>query len=463
MAALDMWRHTLGCIDQSCDTMVALPGVTAGGQVVFAKNSDRPQDECQPLVMRPRAINGSGNTFQCQFVNVPQVGTTWRHVGSRPWWGMGYEHGFNEHQVVIGNEALPSKLRIAKEPKLIGMEILRLALERARSAAEAVDVITGLVKVHGQGKFENAAGVRTYDNIYLCADQRGAYVVECVGHEWAVKRLRARGGGALQSPTAASGFASISNIGMIGPDADVVSDGAKSMATREALYEPGSGKGFSFADAFADRENSESGKARQCRSFALLGKAAGGIDTHTMMATLSDHSDGSNPGEPWVEDVRGPVSLCVHRRTPENPGSTAASLVADLCSDGSRLPVYWCGLYSPCMTLFYPVFIEGDLPQPLSVGGQTQTADSPWWLFYRLTHDGLNAEPERRAEVRAAWRPLQSELMGSAYEMARRGRDMIGGGRKDEAARMLTTYMAENVSRMLDVARGLLRVKTVAR
>ncbi len=455
--------------------MGALPGATAGGQVVFAKNADRPQDESQPLVMRPRASHRAGEAFHCQFVSVPQVGTTWRHVGSRPWWCVGYEHGFNEHQVVIGNEALPSKLGFAKEPKLVGMEVLRLALERARTAGEAVDVITGLVEAHGQGKFENATGVRTYDNIYLCADPREAYVVECVGHEWAVKRVpgaaalrqapgvRAQGGGASKGPATAGGFASISNIGMIGRDANRVSKGAKSLATREGLYEPGFGGGFSFADAFADRENSSSGTARQCRSFALLGKAAGGIDAHTMMATLSDHSDGATPDEAWAEDVRGPVSLCVHRRTLENPGTTAASLVADLCANGSRLPVYWCGLYSPCMTLFYPVFIEGDLPQSLSIGGQSSSPDSPWWLFYKLTHDGLNSGPERRAEVRAAWRPLQAELMGSAYEMARRGREMMEGGRPDEASKMLTAYMAENVSRMLEMARGLLRVKASAR
>lgn len=431
-------------VDPSCDTMVALPSVTAGGDVVFAKNSDRPQDECQPLMMQRRATHREGEAFRCLFVNVPQVGTTWRHVGSRPWWCVGYEHGFNEHQVVIGNEALPSQVAIAKEPKLVGMEVLRLALERARSANEAVDVITGLVETHGQGKFDNALGLPAYDNIYLCADPREAYVVECVGHEWAVKQIQR--------------FASISNIGMIGRDADRVSTGAKDVALRAGLYEPGLGREFSFADAFADRANSASGVARRSRSFALLGKAAGRIDAQTMMAALSDHSDGTDPDEPWVEDVRGPVSLCMHRRDLANPGATAASLVADLCADGSRLPVYWCALYSPCMSLFYPVFIEGDLPQSLSIGGQTKSLDSPWWLFYELTHAALNAGPERRADVRAAWRPLQTELLGSAYEMARRGRELVAGGGPDEAAKLLTTYMTETVARMLDVARTLLRV-----
>ena len=118
----------------SCDTMVALPGSTAGGQTIFAKNSDRPADECQPLVLRPAATHASGSVANCQFVDVEQSPVTYRHVGSRPWWCYGYEHGFNEHQVVIGNESLPSRLGHAPDARLVGMEVLRLALERARTA-----------------------------------------------------------------------------------------------------------------------------------------------------------------------------------------------------------------------------------------------------------------------------------------------------------------------------------------
>ena len=34
--------------------MVALGRATRQGQTIFAKNSDRPADECQPLVLHPR-------------------------------------------------------------------------------------------------------------------------------------------------------------------------------------------------------------------------------------------------------------------------------------------------------------------------------------------------------------------------------------------------------------------------
>ena len=37
----------------SCDTMVALGNSTKSGNLIFAKNSDRPLTEAQPLVVYP--------------------------------------------------------------------------------------------------------------------------------------------------------------------------------------------------------------------------------------------------------------------------------------------------------------------------------------------------------------------------------------------------------------------------
>ena len=424
----------------SCDTMVALPPASANGQVIFAKNSDRPRDEAQPLVLRERKTHDGGDAG-AQFVAVPQARQTYRHVGSKPFWCAGYEHGFNERQVVIGNEALPTRLAESPEPKLIGMELLRLGLERGGTAAEAVEVITGLVSEFGQGKFANDAGIRTYDNSYIVADPHEAYIVEAVGHDWAVKKVQSA--------------ASISNVCSLGTDADRVSPGAKRRATQAGLFEMGFGEGFVFAEAFADRSASSSGIARQCRSSGLLGVHNGEIDAPTLMRTLADHSDGSNPDEPFVEDVTGDVSVCLHSDEANSWGTSAASLVADLCADGSRLPVYWCGLYSPCMTLFLPVFIEGELPAGQSIGGEKPSADSPWWTFHDIAMAAMADGPERRAAVRAAWKPLQAELLESAYEVAAKGGEMVASGRADEASRLTTSYMAENFDRMMDKACAL--------
>lgn len=316
-----------------------------------------------------------------------------------------------------------------------------MGLERAKTAAGAVEVITGAISEYGQGAFANPAGVRTYDNIYLAADPYEAYVIEAAGHEWAVKR--------------ATGATSISNVGMLGADAEDISPGAESQAILQGLHDPEGDGLFTFAGAYSDTAAARSGIDRQSRSSALLSARAGRIDAETMMRTLGDHGSPAASTEafqPIPDERRG---ICTHP-VEQDGGTTAASLVADLCADGSRLPVYWCGLYSPCMTLWNPVFVEGELPSTLGVGGETPSDESPWWMFHRLTGHGLRGGPEATGAIRLAWAPLQAELLASAYAFARDGRALIDAGKPGAASELLTEYMAENTSRMLATARGLL-------
>ena len=45
----------------SCDTFVVLPSATVNGQMIFGKNSDRPQGEVQEIVFVPRQKFASGS------------------------------------------------------------------------------------------------------------------------------------------------------------------------------------------------------------------------------------------------------------------------------------------------------------------------------------------------------------------------------------------------------------------
>ena len=433
-------------IPQSCDTMVALGPATANGQTLFAKNSDRPEHEAQPLDLHARADHPAGAMTACQFVPLPQARTTWRHVGSRPYWCWGYEHGFNEYQVVIGNEGLSSKVE-SPTPKLIGMEVLRLGLERGRTAAEAVDVMTDAISRYGQGVFDGMPAAGRYDNGYLVADPREAYVIETVGHDWAVQRIEKTMG--------------ISNVYTIRADWDRLSPDAETNAIEHGWWQPERGR-FDFGSAFMhDKYHTEDAAKdrRKVRSCAVLSQRAGQIDARTMMALLSDHSDGVNPDEAFQTDIpTGPGRICVHyAEGSDKSTNTAASLVADLCADGSRLPVYWCSFYSPCLSVFLPVFIEGDLPAALSIGAATHSDDSPWWLFHRLNHAARREGARGIATVREQWAEFQRRLFDSAYPMARQARQLLEDGSAQEAKRLLTTAMNENCAEMMARAAGMLK------
>ena len=427
---------------KSCDTMVALPSATKENQTIFAKNSDRPAIECQPLVQRARETHPAGASTKCQFVELPGVTTTYRHIGSRPYWCWGYEHGFNEHQVVIGNEGLASKYEF-DSPKLIGMELIRLGLERAETAAEAVTVMTELITKYGQGKFSNDQGVRTYDNGYIIADPREAYILQTAGHEWAVKRVQDAVG--------------ISNVYSIEEDWDRLSPNSVDEAIAQGWWADTSAR-FNFSEAYsraADRSVG-SGAMRRGRSCAVLSRHTGDIEVQTMMALLSDHSDGSTPDEPFQTEISSGTSICIHHDDKGGGGNTAASLVAHLCDDGSRLPVYWCSFYSPCLAVFLPMFIEGELPQVLAIGDEAPSNDSPWWLFRQLSLKLRLEEPELIPTVREKWKELQTQLFTTAYEIAKEGKFLIERGCENTANQLLTRYMAENTETMLGTVRGML-------
>jgi hypothetical protein len=170
----------------SCDTFVALPDMTADGSMLLAKNSDRPAEECQPLRYWPRRQSSATSALRLAYLEIPDVEQSWAHLGASPYWCWGHELGLNEWGVGIGNEALftrdlaehVTQSRHGQPPPagILGMELVRLGLERATTAQQAVSTITELVAAHGQwgsGVPGRPIEQGAYDNSYLVADPRG--------------------------------------------------------------------------------------------------------------------------------------------------------------------------------------------------------------------------------------------------------------------------------------------------
>ncbi|EED91194.1 hypothetical protein THAPSDRAFT_262877, partial [Thalassiosira pseudonana CCMP1335] len=117
---------------------------------------------------------------------------------SRPTWMWGCEMGANEAGVVGGNEAINTLLAdellaIDGRPKerLLGMDLLRLSLERGTSAKHAMITCIQLLETHGQGgPCCNEDTDWTYENSFLFVDANEGYVLETAGvKHWAWERI----------------------------------------------------------------------------------------------------------------------------------------------------------------------------------------------------------------------------------------------------------------------------------
>src|SRR5262249_27227041 len=133
-----------------CDMVVALGPATVKGCTIFGHNAHHPLDASPRLFHLPGREFAAGEKVRLQHLVLPQVRQTWTILGSQPPGCWGLEHGMNEHQVAAGCATWLSKLAITG-PALTGPDLVRLVLERCRSARQGLDLLTDLVTRHGQG------------------------------------------------------------------------------------------------------------------------------------------------------------------------------------------------------------------------------------------------------------------------------------------------------------------------
>ena len=175
-----------------CDTLVALASAAANGVTLFAKNSDRPPQESQVIEWSMPRVEAFTRATHISIEGAAEA--TIRSVICRPSWCWGAEQGVNEAGVAIGNEAIYTTLDPrSAQAALIGMDLVRLGLERAASAHDAVQVMTTLLERYGQGGTGHDAALigkdRPYWSSFLIADPIDAWILETSGNQWQAEQV----------------------------------------------------------------------------------------------------------------------------------------------------------------------------------------------------------------------------------------------------------------------------------
>lgn len=334
-----------------CDTLVAL---TDDG-VLFAKNSDRDPNESQRPTWHPAADHPDGSRVEATWISIDQVPHTHAVLLSRPWWMWGAEMGTNEHGVTIGNQAVFTKAPLA-ETGLLGMDLVRLALERSATASDAVQTIITLLEAHGQGgACSHEHPGFSYHNSFLVADRDGAIVLETAGSDWATETVTGAG-------------RSISN--------GLTIDG--------------------FASANADRLR---GAVAACRPRRHRTQAAAAVatDVADLFRALRDHGATVEPAYSRVNGGLG--APCVHAGGRLTASQTTASWVSDL---RRTEPLHWITATSaPCTSLFKPVRVD----EPVDLGPDPGDRFDPatlWWRHELLHRTVVGDHEARLARYRGA-------------------------------------------------------------
>lgn len=172
-----------------CDTIYCSGSGSPFAVSFFGKNSDRNPSEPQAVCIVPGREPASEAMVGGKRLPVKDAG--YAFVLSKPSWMAGGEMGMNDRGVAIGNEAVFSRHKPAKDG-ILGMDILRSALMASASAKEAVDFLCGFVETHEQGGNGAYKGSLYYNNSFLVSDRISAYIVETAGHRWAWRSIAGR-------------------------------------------------------------------------------------------------------------------------------------------------------------------------------------------------------------------------------------------------------------------------------
>lgn len=342
----------------------------------------------------------SGKKFK-----IPQVKHTYALIGFQ----------MNEFQLSIGETTFLGREELwDKDQPLKYWELMRLALERARTAREALEVMTTLAEKYGYG---------SEGETFSIADPNEAWLLEMIGtggNGGAIWVARKVPDGYM---TAHANHARIGKIPKDDSETCLFSENIISFAIENGFYDPASGKEFRFNDAY-DPPSPTHLKYTESRVWSIYQRAAPsenfsndyhrgveGADPYPLFIKpdkklkledifelVRDHYEGTdydmtagvaaggfgNPNRPrplyWEID-----SVQYSWERPISTYNTAFSFVAQM---RNYLPnevggVVWFGVDDTYTTCYFPIYCQSlSVPHSFQTGDINQySSESAWWVF----------------------------------------------------------------------------------
>ena len=463
---------------QACTSILVTKGASKDGSVIITYSCD---GEFLPhLRYTPAQDHKPGEMLEIKdwhgkvLARIPQPPHTYAVVGL-----------INEHQVVIGETTFDGRKELQNPGGALHYwTLMNLALQRARTAREAIQVITSLVEEYGYASTGESFSI---------GDPNEAWILEMIGPgpggKGAIWVARKVPDGMI------SAHANMSRIGTFpldDPENCLYSRNVISFAVEHGYYDPRSGKPFSFREAY---DPVTPARLRYCatRVWSIFRRAAPSqkfspdlhrgvkgasryplwirpdekLSVRDVIGLMRDHYEGT-PYDMTKGVDAGPFG-CPNRWRPiewqvdsvkyawERPISTQQTAYSFVSQSRSWLPdpvggVLWYGVDDTYTTCYFPLYCGiNQVPEPFTVGSlQKFSWDSAWWVFNFVANYACLKYSYMIQDIQQVQKKLEDKFFAFQPAVEKTALSLL---EKDStlAVQFLTDY---SVSRGLEVVRS---------
>jgi dipeptidase len=367
-----------------CTSVIVGKNATADGSVLLGHNEDW-GEFLMPLRWNPREKHKPGETLKLRDGQaVPQVEETYAFI-----WAAAECNGINELQVAMADDTGSCRKELFQNERGIDLqELAQLALQRCRTAKEAVLTMGGLIEKYGYRSHNGLDG-----DIFSIADPNEGWWMEVtIGGLWVAQRV----------PDDA--FVVLANRFRIG-EVDL-KDSARFLACpnlidyakQKGWHDPAQGP-FNFERTYGSIEDGRSvyNTRREWRGNWLLSgnkfreeenplTAVPGkkLAPQDIMALLRDHYEGTE------YDLTNKYEKGSPHHTTERTICRMATDATTVAHLRGWLPpeiggVLWFSVGTPCSSVYVPYYLGVlDFPKPYTYLSEAYDRENAYWVFNSL-------------------------------------------------------------------------------
>ena len=267
----------------ACTSMLVTRGASADGSVMITYTCDgefHPHMEYTPAADYPEGDSVKIESWRGKVYGyIKQVEHTYAVVEM-----------MNEHQLAISETTFDGRAELQNKKGMLGYwDLIFLALQRAKTAREAINVMTDLVDEYGYRS--------TGESISL-ADTKEAWILEIIGPgedgkgaQWVAMKIP---DGYI---SAHANKARIGEFPLDNPDNCIYSDNVKSFAIEKGYYNPDSGEPFLFNEAYCP-STPENRKYCSARVWSIFRRAA---PSQEFSSDYHRYVEGAEPYPLWIK------------------------------------------------------------------------------------------------------------------------------------------------------------------